>query len=104
MRWGDLSDPKDLIPAARQLATDINPWAAKVYCNMDDYVAAGLRGDTTKLPVPKQAIGSSALFGRFTHPLSRERFEENAKALRASAHVVDLVPRPEVAKGRIMTE
>lgn len=91
-----------LIKSAIRMATDVEPWADRVFCNVEDFVAGGGRGEALRIPIPKPLAGSVAAFERFTHPLSPERMEEMAAEARASIFTLWLSPDPYIERGRLL--
>jgi hypothetical protein len=82
-------------------ATDVEPWADRALCNVEDYHAAGARGYHLKVAIPRPMIGSSASFARFTHPLSRDRIDELADDFHRNTHIVLVEPDNRVPLGQV---
>ena len=71
----------NLLEKAKQLATDVEPWAERIDCHVYDYVRAGGRADALKLPISRPMIGNVGSFAR--------------------THIVRIVPGYEVGEGQI---
>jgi hypothetical protein len=52
IRWAFIGE-MSLIDAVIQLVTDLEPWPVSAACNVSDFVAAGGRGDTMKIPIAR---------------------------------------------------
>lgn len=50
-----LLDGVRLLDAARIAIQSIDPWAAEVYCSIEDYIYEELRGERTKFLVPRRS-------------------------------------------------
>jgi hypothetical protein len=88
-----------LIERLIRAATDREPWATVAWVSVSEWIRAGLRGDHWKIAIRRPSTASSLDFSRFTHPLSRERFEEDAARVRAEMHLLTVEPERHLAPG-----